>query len=82
MAWSSRPYRAPELWIVVGVEDHDGPPCPQTCYVNDERGRDDHRCRERDAHWRCAVVRQDPRIPKKLGGTEHLRPWGIAVFLR
>ena len=46
---TSGPYRAPELWIVVRVDDHDCPPCTQTCYVHDERGRDDHQRSEPDA---------------------------------
>ena len=36
---------------------------PQTPAYCNVWGRDDHRRRECDAHWCCAVLRPDPRIP-------------------
>ena len=53
---------------------------PPLARDGDVRGREDQRRRQRDVYWRCAVVRQDPRILKKLGGAGHLRPWRIRVF--
>ena len=40
MAWCSRPHRVSEFWTVVRTDDHDCPPYPQICNVNNERGRD------------------------------------------